>query len=67
MSGCRAPFPTRAHAAGGIGWSKGFATGAHKFEMPDAATKAELAKKPALAIWGEIGTEAPQCFGTPYK
>ncbi len=49
----RAPFPTPAHAAGGIGWAKGFATGAHKFEQPDAATKAELAKKPALAIWGD--------------
>lgn len=49
----RAPFPTPAHAAGGIGWAKGFATGAHEFETPDAATKAELAKKPALAIWGE--------------
>ncbi len=49
----RAPFPTPAHAVGGIGWAKGFATGAHRFETPDAATKAELAKKPALAIWGE--------------
>ena len=49
----RAPFPTRAHAAGAIGWAKGFATGAHEFETPDPATKAELARKPALAIWGE--------------
>ncbi len=49
----RAPFPTPAHAAGAIGWAKGFATGAHEFETPDGATKAELAKKPALAIWGE--------------
>ncbi len=49
----RAPFPTPAHAAGAIGWAKGFATGAHEFEMPDAATKAKLAEKPALAIWGE--------------
>jgi len=48
----RAPFPTPAHAAGAIGWAKGFATGAHAFETPDAATKAALAKKPALAIWG---------------
>ena len=50
----RAPFPTPAHAAGAIGWAKGFATGAHEFETPDGATKAELAKKPALAIWGEV-------------
>ena len=49
----RAPFPTPAHAAGAIGWAKGFATGAHAFENPDAATRAELAKKPALAIWGD--------------
>ena len=49
----RAPFPTPAHAAGAIGWAKGFATGAHEFEIPDEATKAELTTKPALAIWGE--------------
>ncbi len=49
----RAPFPTAEHAAGGIGWAKGFATGAHEFEQPDAETKSKLAKKPALAIWGE--------------
>jgi haloalkane dehalogenase len=49
----RAPFPTPAHAAGAIGWAKGYATGAHKFEHPDALAKAALAAKPALAIWGE--------------
>jgi haloalkane dehalogenase len=49
----RAPFPTPGHAAGAIGWAKGFATGAHEFEMPSAATKAVLANKPALVIWGE--------------
>ncbi|NKB49881.1 MAG: alpha/beta fold hydrolase [Alphaproteobacteria bacterium] len=48
----RAPFPTRAHAAGAIGWAKGFANGDHVFETPDAATKAALATKPALALWG---------------
>lgn len=47
------PFPTPAHAVGAIGWTKGFATGSHQFEAPDAATKTELAKKPAPAIWGE--------------
>lgn len=47
-----APFPTLRHAAGAIGWAKGFATGAHTFEEPDAAITAELAKKPALALWG---------------
>jgi len=49
----RSPFPTQDQAAGAIGWAKGFAIGAHEFEMPDAATKTALAKKPALAIWGE--------------
>ena len=49
----RAPFPTLAETAGAIGWAKGFATGAHEFETPDATTKAALAKKPAMAIWGK--------------
>ena len=44
-------FP--AHAAGAIGWAKGYATNAHRFEQPDAATRRALAVKPALAIWGE--------------
>lgn len=52
LSAYRAPFPTPAHAAGAIGWAKGFATGAHQFEQTDTATAAELARKPALAIWG---------------
>ena len=49
----RAPFTTQAHAVGAIGWAKGFAIGAHEFETPNAVTRAALAKKPALAIWGE--------------
>lgn len=49
----RTPFPTPAQALGAIGWAKGFATGAHRFEMPDAATRTALAEKPALAIWGQ--------------
>jgi len=53
MAAYRAPFPTPGHAAGAIGWAKGFATGAHEFETPDAATAAALAEKPALALWGE--------------
>lgn len=48
-----APFPTPAHSAGAIGWAKGFAAGAHKFEIPEPQTKAVISKKPALAIWGE--------------
>lgn len=49
----RAPFPTPAHAAGAIGWVKGFATGTHQFENPNPRVKAEILRKPALAIWGE--------------
>ncbi len=52
LNAYRAPFPTPAHTAGAIGWAKGFATGAHTFEAPDAAAKAALATKPALALWG---------------
>lgn len=48
-----APFPTPAHSAGAIGWAKGFATGAHRFEDPKPAAKAAIRAKPALAIWGE--------------
>lgn len=48
-----APFPTKAHAVGGIGWAKGVATGAHRFEDPDPGAKAIILGKPALAIWGE--------------
>ena len=48
-----APFPTPAHAKGGIGWAKGFATGAHQFETPDPIAKAVILEKLALAIWGE--------------
>lgn len=49
----RAPYPTPTHAIGAIGWAKGVATDAHRFEQPDSATKRVLAAKPALAIWGE--------------
>jgi cis-3-alkyl-4-acyloxetan-2-one decarboxylase len=48
----RAPFPTPAHAAGAIGWAKGYATGVHKFEKPDASTRRALAATSALAVWG---------------
>jgi len=48
-----APFPTPAHAAGGIGWAKGFATRVHQFENPDPTAIAAIPEKPALAIWGE--------------
>ncbi|MET8545664.1 alpha/beta fold hydrolase [Kitasatospora sp. NPDC004799] len=45
-------FPTRAEAAGAIGWAEGFATGAHVFATPSAEARAALAAVPALAVWG---------------
>ncbi|MGO4291558.1 alpha/beta fold hydrolase [Chitinophaga sp. RAB17] len=48
-----APFTTPSETAGALGWAKGFATGAHLFEVPSSP---EVSKKisalPALAIWG---------------
>ena len=46
-------FVSPAECAGAIGWAKGFAIGAHRFEAPDAAAKRAIQSKPALAIWGE--------------
>ncbi|MDA9435085.1 alpha/beta fold hydrolase [Bradyrhizobium sp. CCBAU 51627] len=48
-----APFASPAECLGAIGWAKGFATGAHRFEAPDAAADRAIRGKPALAIWGE--------------
>ncbi len=48
-----APFATPADCLGAIGWAKGFATGAHRFETPDPAADRAIRDKPALAIWGE--------------
>ncbi|MBB3428163.1 haloalkane dehalogenase [Rhizobium sp. BK312] len=48
-----APFATAAECLGALGWAKGFATGAHQFEVPDAAAERIISGKPALAIWGE--------------
>jgi len=45
-------FAAPADCAGAIGWAKGFATGAHRFEIPDAAATRAIRSKPALAIWG---------------
>ncbi|MFD0409223.1 alpha/beta fold hydrolase [Kitasatospora sp. NPDC127116] len=47
-----AAFPSRAEAAGAIGWAEGFATGAHTFETPGGEARAALAALPALALWG---------------
>ncbi|RJO73779.1 alpha/beta fold hydrolase [Nocardia panacis] len=48
-----APFATPADCLGAIGWAKGFATEAHRFETPDASAERSIRSKPALAIWGE--------------
>lgn len=34
-----APFTTPADCLGAVGWAKGFAKGAHRFEMPDAEAR----------------------------
>lgn len=48
-----APFAAPADCRGAIGWARGFATGAHRFETPNAAADRAIRAKPALAIWGE--------------
>ncbi|MFT4046857.1 MAG: alpha/beta fold hydrolase [Solimonas sp.] len=46
-------FASAADCAGAIGWAKGFAVGAHRFEVPDEAAKRAIRSRPALAIWGQ--------------
>lgn len=53
LAAYRAPFPTRQHTIGAIGWAKGFALGKHSFEEPSSAVAVKLSAKPALALWGE--------------
>ncbi len=53
LSAYAAPFTAPEDCLGAIGWAKGFAMGAHTFEMPDAAAYQAIRTKPALAIWGE--------------
>lgn len=48
-----APFTTPSECLGAIGWAKGFATGAHRFEVPGEAASRVIRGKPALAVWGE--------------
>jgi haloalkane dehalogenase len=47
-----ARFTSPAECVGAIGWAKGFAIDAHRFEVPDAAAKRAIQSRPALAIWG---------------
>ncbi len=53
LSAYGAHFATPADCLGAIGWAKGLAIGAHRFEAPDAAAARAIRAKPALAIWGE--------------
>jgi haloalkane dehalogenase len=46
-------FARPADCLGAIGWAKGFATGAHRFETPNTEAIAAIQGRPALAIWGE--------------
>ena len=48
-----APFAEPADCLGAIGWAKGYATGQHRFEQPDALTRRAIGARPALAIWGD--------------
>jgi cis-3-alkyl-4-acyloxetan-2-one decarboxylase len=52
LSAYGARFASPADCLGAIGWAKGFAIGAHRFEVPDAAADRAIRAKPALAIWG---------------
>jgi cis-3-alkyl-4-acyloxetan-2-one decarboxylase len=53
LSAYAAPFASPAECLGAIGWAKGFAMAAHRFELPDPAADRDIRRKPALAIWGE--------------
>lgn len=48
-----APFARPSDCLGAIGWARGFAIGAHQFEVPDPAADRAIRSRPALAIWGE--------------
>jgi len=52
ISAYAAHFGSPADCLGAIGWAKGFAIGAHRFEAPDAAADRAIRALPALAIWG---------------
>lgn len=53
LSAYGAHFASPADCLGAIGWAKGLAIGAHRFEAPDAPALRAIRAKPALAIWGE--------------
>ncbi|MDC8756373.1 alpha/beta fold hydrolase [Janthinobacterium fluminis] len=48
-----AHYATREDCAGVIGWAKGFATNAHRFEAPGEEARRAISARPAMAIWGQ--------------
>ncbi|MBW9055224.1 alpha/beta fold hydrolase [Rhizobium mesosinicum] len=48
-----APFARPADCLAAIGWAKGFATQAHRFETPNAVAVSTIRGKPAMALWGD--------------
>ena len=47
------PFATPADCLGALGWARGLALGAHRFETPDDDAERMIHARPALAVWGE--------------
>lgn len=52
LSAYGARFASPEDCLGAIGWARGFALGAHRFEEPSHAAIQEIRAKPAMAIWG---------------
>lgn len=48
----RAAFTSPEESLGVVGWAKGVAIGAHRFEEPSDEAKMKISNLPALAIWG---------------
>ncbi|WP_159727976.1 alpha/beta fold hydrolase [Methylosinus sp. Ce-a6] len=53
ISAYAAHFARPEDCLGAIGWAKGVAIGAHRFETPGAAALSAIRRAPAMAIWGE--------------
>ena len=53
LSAYATPFAKPKDCLGAIGWAKGFALGAHRFDTPSPAAQRAIRARPAMAIWGE--------------
>ena len=60
-------FPTRAAAAGALGWAKGLALGAHQFAQPSPQARDRASRIPALAIWGTKDRTCPPGTSCPFS